>query len=105
MNKTTLAKKPKGSYDFATDGKNLVAYWLDCKVKACATIYVTCNPVSTAQRWSKSAKKRVDLPVPKPFEDYSKQKWEVLICSINLCSHIEFALGQRNGGGLSMHGP
>ena len=37
-NKTTLAKKPKGSYDFATN-------------------YVTCNPVSTAQRWSKSAKK------------------------------------------------
>ena len=37
-NKTALAKKPKGSYDFATN-------------------YVTCNPVSTAQRWSKSAKK------------------------------------------------
>ena len=24
VNKTTLAKKPRGSYDFATDGKNLV---------------------------------------------------------------------------------
>ena len=30
-NKTTLAKKPRGSYDFATDGKNLVVPWLDTK--------------------------------------------------------------------------
>ena len=28
-NKTTLAKKPRGSYDFATDAKNLVVSWLD----------------------------------------------------------------------------
>ena len=72
-NKTTLAKKPRGSYDFATDGKNLVVSWLDNKVVTCATNCVTCNPVSTAQRWSKSAKKRVDVPMPKPFEDYNKQ--------------------------------
>ena len=71
--KTTLAKKPRGSYDFATDGKNLVVSWLDNKVVTCATNYVTCNPVSTTQRWSKSAKKRVDVPMPKPIEDYNKQ--------------------------------
>ena len=29
VNKSTLAKKPKGSYDFATDSKNLVVSWLD----------------------------------------------------------------------------
>ena len=52
-NKTTLAKKLKGSYVFATN-------------------YVSCNPVSTAQRWSKSAKKRADV-LTKPFEDYNKQ--------------------------------
>ena len=41
-NKTTLAKKPcRGSYDFATDGKNLVASWLDNKVVICAINYVT----------------------------------------------------------------
>ena len=28
-NKTTLAKKPKGSYVFVIDGKNLVVSWLD----------------------------------------------------------------------------
>ena len=67
--KTTLVKKPRGSYDFCTDGKNLVVSWLDNKVVTCATSYVTCNPVSTAQRWSKSAKKQVDIPMPKPFED------------------------------------
>ena len=76
-NKTTLAKKPRGSYDFATEGKNLVVSWLDNKVVTCATIYVTCNPVSTAQRWSKLAKKRVDVPMPKPLEDHNKQMGSV----------------------------
>ena len=47
-NKTTLAKKPRGSYDFATDAKNLVVSWLDNKVVICVTNYVTCNRVSTA---------------------------------------------------------
>ena len=67
VNKTILAKKPRGSYYFATDGKNLVVSWLDNKVVPCVTNYVTCNRVSTNQRWSKSAKKRVDLPMPKTF--------------------------------------
>ena len=69
-NKTTLAKKPGGSYDFVTDGKKLVVSWLDNKVVTCATNYVICNPVNIDQRWSKSAKKRDDVPVPKPFQNY-----------------------------------
>ena len=72
-NKTTLAKKTRGSYDFATDGKNLVVSWVDNKVVTCATNYVTCSPVSTAQWWPKSAKKWVDVSMPKPFQDYNKQ--------------------------------
>ena len=56
-NKTTLAKKPRGSYNFATNGKNLVVSSLDNKVVTCATKYINCNPVSTDQRWSKPAKK------------------------------------------------
>ena len=48
-NKTTLEKKPRGSYDLATNGKNLVVSWLDNKVVICGTNYVTCNPVSKAQ--------------------------------------------------------
>ena len=41
-NKITLAKKPRGSYDFVTDGKNLVVSWswLDKKGVTCATNYV-----------------------------------------------------------------
>ena len=54
-NKTTLAKKPRISYDFATDGKYLVVSWLDNKVVTCAINYVASNPVNTDQRWSKSA--------------------------------------------------
>ena len=47
--------------------------WLDNKVVTCATNYVTCNPVSTAQRWLKSAEKRVNIPMPKLFKDNIKQ--------------------------------
>ena len=101
-NKTTRAKKPRRSYDFATNDKNLVVLWLDNKVLTCASNYVTCNLDSTAQMWSKPAKKGVDIPIPKPFKDCNT--WVVLICMINLCRHIEFALGQRNGGGVSSHG-
>ena len=36
------------------------------------------------------------------FVRTTTSKWVVLICSINLCPDIEFALGQRNGGGLSL---
>ena len=72
-NKTTLVKKPRGSYGFATDGKNLVVSWLHNEVITCATNYVTCNPVSTPQQWSKSAQKRVDVPMLKPLQDYKKQ--------------------------------
>ena len=72
-NETTLAKKSRGSYDFVNDGKDLVVSWLDNKIVTCATNYVTCNPVRTAQRWSKSAKKQVDVPMLKPFEDHNKQ--------------------------------
>ena len=35
--KTTLAKKPRGSFDFATDGKILVVSWLDNKAVTCVT--------------------------------------------------------------------
>ena len=48
-NKTTLAKKPRGSYDFAINVKNLLVSWLDKKFVACPTNCVTCNTVSTAE--------------------------------------------------------
>ena len=57
-NKTSLPKKPRGSYNFVTDDKNLVVSCLDNKVVTCTTNYVTCNPVNAAHRWSKSAKKQ-----------------------------------------------
>ena len=56
-NKTTLAKKSRGTYGFATDCKNLEKSWLDNKVVTCTTNYVTCNPVSVAQRWSGQLRK------------------------------------------------
>ena len=58
----------------------MVATWLDNKVVASSTNYGTCNPVSAAQRWSKSAKKRVDAPMPKGFEGYNKQMGGVDLC-------------------------
>ena len=66
-NKTALAKKRRGFYDFAANGKYLVVPSLDNKAVTCTTNYVTHNPVSTAQPLSKSAKIRVDVPMLKPF--------------------------------------
>ena len=36
-NKTTLAKKPRGSYGFGNEAKNLVLSWLHNKFVTCAT--------------------------------------------------------------------
>ena len=73
VNNTKLAKKPRESYDFATDDKNWVVSWLVNKFVTCATNSITCNPVSTVQQWPKVAKKQVDVAMPKPFEGYNKQ--------------------------------
>ena len=64
---------------------------------------ITCNSVSTAQRWSKSAKKGVDVPVQNLLNT-TTSKLMVLIFSISLCQYIEFVFVQRNGGDLSLHG-
>ena len=37
-NKTIQAKKPRGSYDFTANGKNLVMSWLYNKITTCATM-------------------------------------------------------------------
>lgn len=72
VNKAKLAKKRSGSYGFAIDCKNLVESWLDSKVVTCSTNYVTCNPVSTAQRWSKSTKKKIDMAMLKTLQVFNK---------------------------------
>ena len=71
-NKAKLAKKRSGSYDFAIDGKNLVVSWLDSKVVTCSTNYVTCNPVSMVQQWSKSTKKKIDMAMLKALQVFDK---------------------------------
>ena len=103
-NKTTLAKKHRASYDFATNGKNLVVSWLVNKAVTCATNML---PVILSAQLNS-----VDHCQPRNELMYQCQillrtktiKSVVLICSINLCPQIEFALGQRNGGGLLLHG-
>ena len=68
--------------------------WLDNKVVTCATNHVALNPVIAAQRWSKLAKKWVDvmsLMYQNLFEGYKKQMgwcWSALsICVHVYCSH------------------
>ena len=100
-NKTTLVKKPRGSHDFATGSKNLVVSWLDNKVVTCATNDVTCNLVSTAGGQNQP---RNELMYQcRNLLRTTTSTWVMLFCSTSLCPRIEFALGQRNGGGLSLH--
>ena len=43
--------------------------------------------------------------MPKPFEAYNKQMGGVDLFDQFVSTHcLQFALGQRNGGGLSLHG-
>ena len=56
-------KKPRGSYDYRSDGTVLCAKWQDNTVVTAASNYYTVNPIQIAERRVKSEKnKSVDQP-------------------------------------------
>ena len=56
-------KKPRGSYDYRSDGTLLCAKWQDNTVVTAASNYYTVNPIQIAERRVKSEKnKSVDQP-------------------------------------------
>ena len=69
--KAAFQKETRGTFDYTSDGNNLLVAWRDNKVVIVATNYLSLNPVSSTKRWSKAEKKHVDVPMSNPFKEYN----------------------------------
>ena len=69
--KAGLQKETGETFDYTSDGNNLLVSWRDKKVAIVATNYLSLNPISSTKRWSKAEEKQVDIPMPNPFKDYN----------------------------------
>ena len=69
--KAAFQKETRGTFDYTSDGNNLLVAWRDNKVVIVATNYLLLNPVSSTKRWSKAEKKHVDVSMPNPFKEYN----------------------------------
>lgn len=61
-----LKKEGRGSFDGAFDRNSglVIIRWFDNKAVQLASNYIDVDPVSTVQRWSKEARKMIDVPRP-----------------------------------------
>ena len=73
LKKKQVQKKDRGYYDYASDSSNLVVTWCDNTAVIIATNFVSCEPISVANRWSTKERKHIEVPMPKPFKVYSGQ--------------------------------
>ena len=59
------------TFDYISDGNNLLVAWRDNKVVIVAINYMSLKPVSSAKHLLKAGKKYVDVPMPNPFKEYN----------------------------------
>ena len=78
--KAALQKETRRTFDYTSDGNNLLVAWKDNKVVIVATNYLSLNPVSSTKRWSKAEKKHVNVPMPNPFKEYNANIGGVDLC-------------------------
>ena len=103
MKKSDLQKKKSQVYDQASDEKNIVIAWRDNKAMIVATNYLSCEPISSVKRWSKSEKSTLMSLCESP----SKFTMKVCVESIFLTNSLQIidcSLDLGNGGGLFLHG-
>lgn len=69
-----MTKEERGSYDYRFDKKKeiLVVKWNDNKVVSVMTNYDSVDPLTTAQRYDRKEKKRIDIVQPKLIKTYNK---------------------------------
>ena len=87
-NKTTLAKKPRGCYGFATDGKKLVMSWLDNRVVTCAANYITSQRSSTMVKVSQETSWCTNARTFWGLQQANGWYWSVQ----SVCVHIPYFL-------------
>ena len=78
--KAALQKETRETFDYTSDGNNLLVAQRDNKVVIVATNYLSLNPVSSTKCWSKAEKKHVDVPMPNPFKEYNENMGVVDLC-------------------------
>ena len=86
--KAALQKETRETFDYTSDGNNLLVAWRDNKVVIVANNYLLLNTVLSIKRWSKSIMKI----------------WEVLIYLTSSCHLIMCESGPESGGGLFLLG-
>ena len=69
--KAALQMETRETFDYTSDGNNLLVAWRDNKVVIVATNYMSLKPVLSAKHLLKAEKKYVDLPMPNPFKKYN----------------------------------
>ena len=70
--KAALQKETRETFDYTSDGNNLLVAWRDNKVVIVANNYLLLNTVLSIKRWSKAEKKHIDVPMPNPFKEYNE---------------------------------
>ena len=86
--KAALQKETRETFDYTSDGNNLLVAWKDNKVVIVANNYLLLNTVLSIKRWSKSIMKI----------------WEVLIYLTSSCHLIMCESSPESGGGLFLLG-
>ena len=69
--KAASEKETRGTFDYISDGNNLLVTWSDYKVVIVATNYLSLYPVSSTKHWWKAGKKHVNVPMQNPFQEYN----------------------------------
>ena len=85
--KVELQKETRRTFDYTSNGNNLLVPWRDNKVVIVVPNSLSLNPVSSTKRWSKAEENHVDIPISNPFK-IIMQIWEVLIYLTSSCQLI-----------------
>ena len=67
-----MKKKPRGTYDHASNGRVLIAKWKDNRVVSIASTAHGYAPLSTTGRYSRQVQKRIQVSVPRVFLEHNK---------------------------------
>ena len=69
-----MEKTKRGTYDYATDSKSglIAVRWNDNSIVSLVSNKVGLHPIQAANRWSRSERRRIDVPQPFIIKHYNK---------------------------------
>ena len=72
MDSNKMKKKPRGTYDYASNGRVTIVKWKDNQVVSITSTAQGYAPLSTTGRNSRLERKRIQVSVPRVFLEYKK---------------------------------